>query len=258
LPKTLPDAASASSLAVQPANGAQPHATEAASEPAKAAGKPATDASAHAEPALRMPDAGAAAQAQPQPAAQANAISAAAAPVAKDAQPPDQATQTSTSAATPATQLAQAVASLHVGADGTSHTTIKLDPAELGQLQIRISRAQDGTSSVSVAVERPDTLATLQNDLGHLHQALDRAGVSEQRNVSLHLAGTEQPGSQTLGSGAGGMAHGGSQQGARQERQHGGSVANTTATATTPAIGEPSTATISPLRAQVAGVNITA
>jgi len=261
LPKTLPDAAPAAGPAVQPATGAQPHAAEAAPEPPKAAGKPATDAVAHADGAqpvaFSMPDAGAATQTQPQQDAPATVVSAAATPVAKDAQQADQATPASTTAATPATQLAHAVASLHVGADGTSHTTIKLDPAELGQMQIRISRAQDGTSSVSVAVERPDTLATLQNDLGHLHQALDRAGISDQRSVTLHLAATDQPGSQTTGSGAGSMAQGGFQQGARQERQQGGPVAKTASFAT-PATSDPSTATVSPRRTQTAGVNITA
>jgi hypothetical protein len=245
---------------VQPATGAQPHASEAASEPAKAAGKPANDAATHADAAppaaFSMPDAGATTQAQPQQNAPATQIAATGAtPAAKDAQPAEQATQTSAiAAATPATQLAQAVASLHVGADGTSHTTIKLDPAELGQVEIRISRAQDGTSSVSVAVQRPDTLATLQNDLGHLHQALDRAGVSEQRSVNLHLAGTDQPGNQNLGAETGGMAQGGYQQGARQERQQGVAAS----AAATPATSEPSTTTDGPLRTQTAGVNITA
>jgi flagellar hook-length control protein FliK len=124
----------------------------------------------------------------------------------------------------PAAQLAHAAASLQVGADGTSHVTIRLDPAELGHLQIRISRATDGTTSVDVAVERPETLASLQNDLGHLHQALDRAGLPDQRNVTMHLAGqTDQPGGTSLGSntasGNGFTPQGGFQQGARQQHQ---------------------------------------
>jgi len=129
------------------------------------------------------------------------------------------------------------VAALHVGKDGTSHVTIRLDPAELGQVQIRIARAQDGTATVTVAAERAETLASLQGDLGHLHQALDRAGFSEQRSISMQLGtGADQQGGQggnpgssqngSMGAGNGGMPHGGfqqggSQQGARQERQQG-------------------------------------
>jgi hypothetical protein len=120
---------------------------------------------------------------------------------------------------------------------------------------IRISRAQDGTSSVSVAVERADTLATLQNDLGHLHQALDRAGVPEQRSVSLHLAGADQPGSQTLGNNTGGMPQGGSQQGARQDRQP---AATAHASGLAPVTMEPASAPDSVASVQNTGVNITA
>jgi flagellar hook-length control protein FliK len=111
------------------------------------------------------------------------------------------------------------VANLHVGADGSSHVTIRLDPAELGHLQIRISRATDGTTSVDVAVERPDTLANLQTDLGHLHQALDRAGLPDQRSLTMHLASQpDQAAASNLGTSAGFTSQGG-QQGARQQPQ---------------------------------------
>jgi flagellar hook-length control protein FliK len=164
--------------------------------------------------------------------------------------------QTGAPAAPPVAQLAQAMASLHSGADGSSHVTIKLDPVELGQLQIRITRAQDGTSSVSVAVERPETLASLQHDLGHLHEALDRAGLPEQRSVSLHLASPDQAGSQTLGSGAGNMSQGGFQQGSRQERQPGSSFLPDAAhSPVAPPLGETAPAYRQPSRS---GVNITA
>jgi hypothetical protein len=88
----------------------------------------------------------------------------------------------------PASQLGQAVAALHLKPDGSSQMTIKLDPAELGQVQVRIGRAADGAATIEVAVERVDTLRALQADLTHLHLALDRAGVSDQRSLTLHLA----------------------------------------------------------------------
>ncbi len=157
----------------------------------------------------------------------------------------------------PAVQLAQAVTSLHAGADGSSHVTIKLDPAELGQVQVRITRGQDGTARVNVAVERPETLASLQGDLGHLHAALDRAGLPEQRSVTLHLAGSDQAGGQSLGSGAGGMSQGGFQQGARQERQPSSSfVPDFSAGAQMPAVAREAASLSRP--APASGVNITA
>ncbi len=157
----------------------------------------------------------------------------------------------------PAAQLANAVANLHVGADGTSHVTIRLDPAELGHLQIRISRATDGTASVSVAVERPDTLATLQSDLGHLHQALDRAGLPEARNVTMHLAaGPDQGGTGTsMGTGSGATPQGGFQQNARQHQQH--AATHSPAAAATPdTLPIPTPARATAIAA--GGVNITA
>ncbi len=160
----------------------------------------------------------------------------------------------------PAAQLANAVANLHVGADGTSNVTIRLDPAELGHVQIRISRATDGTASIDVAVERPDTLATLQNDLGHLHQALDRAGLPDQRSVTMHLAAQPDQGgssssSANTGSGNGFTPQGGFQQGARQQHQAAGHApAQAAAMPDSPPIPLP------PRPAAIAGsgVNITA
>ncbi len=255
-----PDAASAQNPAPPQANASPLHSAQGAPDPAKPTGKPAAgpnDTPVAASPApLSAPDAGAApAQQQPADAAPlpTSGTVAAATSAAPTGQPAAQAAEAA--ANPPANQIAQAVASLHVGADGTSHTTIKLDPAELGQVQIRISRAQDGTSSVSVAVERADTLATLQNDLGHLHQALDRAGVPEQRSVSLHLAGADQPGSQTLGNNTGGMPQGGSQQGARQDRQP---AATAHASGLAPVTMEPASAPDSVASVQNTGVNITA
>jgi flagellar hook-length control protein FliK len=85
------------------------------------------------------------------------------------------------------------LAALHEGADGSSHIVVRLDPVELGQVQIRIVRQHGGTARVDVAVERPDTLHSLQTDVGHLHQMLDRAGLPEQRSVVLHLVPQDTP-----------------------------------------------------------------
>jgi flagellar hook-length control protein FliK len=89
---------------------------------------------------------------------------------------------------TPATQVAHAAA-VHFTTGAEGQVTIHLQPAELGAVQVRIERLHDGTANVTVQVERAETLHVLQQDLPHLHQALDRAGVpAEARQVTVELA----------------------------------------------------------------------
>jgi flagellar hook-length control protein FliK len=86
-------------------------------------------------------------------------------------------------------QVGQAVAAVHLSPNGAGQVTIHLQPADLGAVEVRIERTHDGSATITVQVERADTLHTLQQDVAHLHQALDRAGVpTEQRQVTLHLA----------------------------------------------------------------------
>jgi len=88
-----------------------------------------------------------------------------------------------------ASQVAHAVAGVHVAAGGQGQITIHLQPGDLGAVQVKIERGADGSSTVTVQVEKADTLQIMQQDISHLHQALDRAGVpSDQRQVTLHLA----------------------------------------------------------------------
>lgn len=78
---------------------------------------------------------------------------------------------------------------LHLAPSSGGHVSIRLDPQELGGVRIEVRRGLDGTATVTLAVERPETLRTLQADIAHLHQALDRAGLpADQRSVTLHLA----------------------------------------------------------------------
>ena len=89
---------------------------------------------------------------------------------------------------TAATQLAHATA-IHFASGTPGQITIHLQPAELGAVQVRIERGHDGSATITVQVERADTMHALQADLPHLHQALDRAGVpAEARQVHVELA----------------------------------------------------------------------
>ncbi|MBS0638712.1 MAG: flagellar hook-length control protein FliK [Proteobacteria bacterium] len=69
--------------------------------------------------------------------------------------------------------------------------TIRLHPAELGMVQVRIDRPSGGASHVAITTEKAETLQLLQRDAADLHRALDLAGVpAEGRVVSFHAAST--------------------------------------------------------------------
>ena len=132
-------------------------------------------------------------------------------------------------AASPATPIRQVAAALvHLTQNGSGSTvTLRLDPGELGQVQVRIDRGADGTSTVHVAAEKPDTLRLLIADQDALHRTLNGAGVSQEGRTlsfSLSTANTESNASPDRGaggfSGNGGFASGGGQQGGsgRQDR----------------------------------------
>lgn len=87
-----------------------------------------------------------------------------------------------------AEQIVPAIIRLDSDPAGTQRLTIRLDPVELGQLEIRIERTDDATR-VNVLVERPETLELLRRDQPALERALDQAGMpADQRDVVLQLA----------------------------------------------------------------------
>ena len=91
----------------------------------------------------------------------------------------------------PAQQVGAVVFALAGSGPGDARSlSIRLDPLELGRVEIRIERAGDGATSVEVIAEKPETLALLQHDHGGLTRALDQAGVGQQqgRSMSFSLA----------------------------------------------------------------------
>jgi flagellar hook-length control protein FliK len=104
----------------------------------------------------------------------------------------------------PAAQLAPAFLALGPAAHGGApqQLIIRLDPIELGHVQIRIDRPADGPAHVVLAVERADTMMLLLQDKPQLNQALDAAGVPPQgRTLHFDLS----PGGGDAGSGRGRM-----------------------------------------------------
>jgi hypothetical protein len=70
--------------------------------------------------------------------------------------------------------------------------TLRLEPAELGVVQIRIDRPADAPAQVQITVQRPETMTLLLRDQPQLQRALDQAGVpADGRTLTLHVAAPE-------------------------------------------------------------------
>ena len=80
-----------------------------------------------------------------------------------------------TNAAVPMNRLAIEIAA--TAQAGNSRFEIRLDPAELGRVDVRIEVDRHGNVTSHLTVEKPETLAMLRNDAPQLQRALDDAGL---------------------------------------------------------------------------------
>jgi flagellar hook-length control protein FliK len=88
----------------------------------------------------------------------------------------------------PAGQVAPALLSLATSAEGTQRLTLRLEPADLGTVQVSINRPTDAPAHVEISVSRPETLTLMLRDQTQLQHTLDQAGVpAEGRTMSFHL-----------------------------------------------------------------------
>ena len=110
-------------------------------------------------------------------------------------------------AASPAMeQLAPALVTLAKTADGGQQMTVRLHPAELGMVQVRIAQQVSGTTQVEITADNPATLLALQRDQPQLHRALDDAGIAAAgRTVTFHVA---QPAQAAAGGNGAALANG--------------------------------------------------
>ena len=60
---------------------------------------------------------------------------------------------------------------------GKSSFEIRLDPADLGRIDVRIDIDSNGQMTSHLTVEKPETLSMLQQDAPQLQRALDDAGL---------------------------------------------------------------------------------
>ena len=66
--------------------------------------------------------------------------------------------------------------------DGIKHFDISMTPPELGRVEVRLSMGDDGKTQASLVVDKPQTLALLQQDAPNLNRALNDAGLSMSNN----------------------------------------------------------------------------
>ena len=67
-------------------------------------------------------------------------------------------------------------------AKGQDRIKIRLNPAELGQIQVQLKRGADGVTRAVVHADRPETLDLLQRDARSLERALNDAGLKTDSN----------------------------------------------------------------------------
>jgi flagellar hook-length control protein FliK len=74
--------------------------------------------------------------------------------------------------------------------DGLDRIDIRLSPAELGRIEVRLEFGHDGRLTASIAADRPETLDQLQRDARGLERALEAAGLkTDAGGLSFNLRG---------------------------------------------------------------------
>ena len=106
--------------------------------------------------------------------------------------------------ATVAAQVAPTLVTLAKSVNGSQQMTIRLNPVELGMVQVRIERAASGLTQVEITADKPETLQALRRDQPALHHTLDEAGIpAAGRTVTFHTVQPTPASSASSGSGHG-------------------------------------------------------
>ncbi|GHD60884.1 hypothetical protein GCM10017083_47460 [Thalassobaculum fulvum] len=93
--------------------------------------------------------------------------------------------------ALPSTVVGQVAVKLaNSAADGGGKLTIRLNPEELGKVDVKLELGKDGTVHARISAERPETLDMLQRDARMLDKALQDAGLkTDQNSLEFDLRG---------------------------------------------------------------------
>jgi flagellar hook-length control protein FliK len=107
--------------------------------------------------------------------------------------------------APPAEQVAVQIQ--RAAANGQQRVQIRLHPAELGRIDVKLDMADDGTVRAVLAVDKPETLDLMQRDPRALEKALQAAGLkTDSGSLSFNLREDDRGGQQQAGNGDGNPA----------------------------------------------------
>jgi flagellar hook-length control protein FliK len=79
-------------------------------------------------------------------------------------------------------------------ADGASQFQIRLDPPELGRIEVSLNMDSHGNAQANLSADRPQTLELLQRDAPQLERALKDAGLDLAGGLSFSLKGDGRSG----------------------------------------------------------------
>jgi chemotaxis protein MotD len=79
-------------------------------------------------------------------------------------------------------------------ADGDRNFSIRLDPPELGRIEVHLNVNSDGHAEAELRADRPQTLELLQKDASQLERALKDAGLNLAGSLAFSLKGEGKSG----------------------------------------------------------------
>ncbi|MEA2737990.1 MAG: flagellar hook-length control protein FliK, partial [Acetobacteraceae bacterium] len=111
---------------------------------------------------------------------------------------------------TPVEQVAPALLMIAKASNGSQQMTVRLQPVELGLVEVKIARDASGSTQIEITAEKSSTLLAIQRDQPQLHRTLDEAGIpATGRTVTFHALPPAQAAANSNGSGfSGGQASG--------------------------------------------------
>ncbi len=88
----------------------------------------------------------------------------------------------------PATQMVSATIQKAVKAGEDTNIKLRLDPPELGRVEVKMSIDKDNVTKIVLTAEKPETYMLLKQDVEILQRALSNAGLDADGNLSFELA----------------------------------------------------------------------
>ncbi len=91
----------------------------------------------------------------------------------------------------PATQMVSMTIQKAVKAGDDTNIKLRLDPPDLGRVEVKMSVDKDSASKIVLTAEKPETFLMLQRDSDALHRALADAGLDMNGDIGFELAGDD-------------------------------------------------------------------